>query len=464
MPYMKMMLLEMARANEHRKLPLIALTILVLLSVNTNWFVRDEKHSIAKSKSSETRIRFHNHSAFNNNNNVTDIIQTKRRTKLHLCSKPKRTKHGNHILTEELGFQHVDASTGDDWDVMFGGYPYCGTKKNDYEMKSGINKVLLEQGFDTLKPHQVFHPCMGCTDTYCNKEKLCRLQREIDPESCYLLPEDEHVLIQKMKQDPTKSWVLKHDSSVSAVHSGQGVKIINSIQELPSNTTLKKENYLVQPFVDSYLGDGDWRRKTEVRYYVAITSITPLRVYFFNDQWMPLSSTLWVDDPPSELYKRCMQDSHAYNAKCSKGKTTTRVQGEKRVRFADYQKATKMPRNMVESFHKQAIATMTKIFEKSHSVMQDNSINQGITSSGASCFSFMRADFGISSTASAFLYEINELPYGREPHIAGQVQMNAYRDLFQMIGLADTPLPAGERAAYEAIHAGNWTLLPTFVK
>lgn len=393
---------------------------------------------------------------------VNRTIQRKRRTKLHVCYEPTRNQHGYDILKDEFGFVDVDAYVGEEWDVIFGGYPYCGFFKNDYKMESGLNKMLLNEGFNTLQPHQVYHPCMGCTATYCNKEQLCRLQRQIDPESCYLLPEDRKVLVKKMKQQPNATWVLKHDSSVSAVHSGKGVQLIESAWELPPKSELETDRYLVQPFVESYLGPGDWRRKTEVRYYVAITSITPLRAYYFNDQWMPLSSTLWLDHPPSEFYKRCQQDSHAYNARCARGGVTTPVEGEKRVRFSDYQTATGMPKKLAKSFHKQAIHTMTKIFELSHGVMRNHTINQGITSSGASCFSFMRADFGISPEGKPFLYEINELPYGKEPAIAGEIQMQAYRDLFHMIGLADRPVPAQDRAAYEAKHRGGWRLLSTF--
>lgn len=383
-----------------------------------------------------------------------------RRTKVHLCRNPTRSRHGYRIMRDEFGFDRVNATAGEEWDVVFGGYPNCGSVKRDYQMQTGLNQKLLKQGFDSLKPHQVYFPCMGCTDSYCNKEKLCRLQRSIDPESCYLLPEDRTVLVKKMKESPGETWVLKHDSSTTAVHSGTGVQLINSIDQLPEKKQLEKSSYLVQPFIDSYMGEGDLRRKTEVRYYVAITSITPLRVYYFNDQWMPLSSTLWVDEPRSDLYKKCMQDSHAYKKACKS--VAKRRQGEKRVRFSEYQKATGMPKETSDKFHQQATDMMLKIFEASHASMQNNTINRGITSSGASCFSFMRADFGISAEGNAFLYEINELPFGKEPRIAGEVQQNAFRDLFKMIGLDDIPLPASERAAYEARNSGNWTLFPTF--
>mmetsp|Transcript_25819 Transcript_25819/g.39053 ORF Transcript_25819/g.39053 Transcript_25819/m.39053 type:complete len:88 (+) Transcript_25819:1131-1394(+) len=84
--------------------------------------------------------------------------------------------------------------------------------------------------------------------------------------------------------------------------------------------------------------------------------------------------------------------------------------------------------------------------------MRDNTINQGITSR-----------LWNLPDGKPFLYEITKFPYGKVPNVAGEVQKQAYRDLFRMIGLADRPIPAQERAVYEAKHKGNWTLLPAFV-
>ena len=38
----------------------------------------------------------------------------------------------------------------------------------DWKMEQGLNKQLLERGFETLKPHQVYIPCMGCREGFCN--------------------------------------------------------------------------------------------------------------------------------------------------------------------------------------------------------------------------------------------------------------------------------------------------------
>ena len=227
---------------------------------------------------------------------VAVTIQKFRRTKLHVCYYKDRSARGQEILQNEFGFDLVDAREDNEWDVIYGGYPWCGENgdlETDYKMESGLNKQLLNAGFENLKPHQVYFPCMGCPSAFCNKRELCRMQRSIDPESCYLLPEDYDALTKKMDETPGSDWVLKHDMPDSAVHSGNGVNIM------------------------------------------------------FNTSRLTASSNL-------EKYKQ-----------------------------------------------------------------------------------------------------------GREPKISGAVQKQAYRELFQMIGLADTPLSVEDCAAYEAEHSGNWTLLPT---
>ena len=126
------------------------------------------------------------------------------------------------MLQGEFGYNEtVDAMKTDDWDLIFGGYPHCGSnisndKNLDWAMERGLNAHLNEKGWDGLGEHQVWFPCMGCKDSYCNKRGLCKITRELDPHSCYLLPQDLDRLKSKMEEDNNKLWVLKRDASSSS--------------------------------------------------------------------------------------------------------------------------------------------------------------------------------------------------------------------------------------------------------
>lgn len=76
-------------------------------------------------------------------------------------------------------------------------------------------------------------PLHGLYHSYCNKNSLCRLQREIDPSSCYVLPEDSDRLEAEMDDGNAKLWVLKHDGHNLHLHAGTGITYINSKKEIP---------------------------------------------------------------------------------------------------------------------------------------------------------------------------------------------------------------------------------------
>lgn len=216
-----------------------------------------------------------------------------RRQNVHWCRRPGKvaqTRIPIKILHDEFGFtKQVDASQTDDFDIIFGGYPHCGSKDWDFEMKTGLNDYLRnKKGFQNLQPHQVWYPCMGCRDAYCNKRELCRIVRNIDPNACFLLPEDKDRLLQAM--DGEKIWVMKRDSTTWHKHLGSNVFYIKKETDIPRNDNTEDLTYLVQPFTEPYLGHGKYHRKSEIRLYIAVTSTQPLRAYIYKDQWAALAS------------------------------------------------------------------------------------------------------------------------------------------------------------------------------
>eukprot|EP00957_Ditylum_brightwellii_P010885 824871-Ditylum_brightwellii.AAC.1 len=75
-----------------------------------------------------------------------------RRTNAMFCG-PQHSQRVLNILRNDFKFQEV-ASNAMDWDIIYGGYPHCGSSPFDWEMKTGLNKRLNEQGWSNLQPHQ----------------------------------------------------------------------------------------------------------------------------------------------------------------------------------------------------------------------------------------------------------------------------------------------------------------------
>ena len=79
---------------------------------------------------------------------------------------------------------------------------------------------------------------------YCNKRELCRLLRDIDPTTCYILPDDRELIASRM--DGEMIWVLKQDKNNLNLHAGQGVSYIGRPDEIPEDIK-KSDGYLVMP-------------------------------------------------------------------------------------------------------------------------------------------------------------------------------------------------------------------------
>lgn len=381
-----------------------------------------------------------------------------RRLNAHWCRRrglTAQTRMAIKILQEEFGFVSVDATKTDDWDIIFGGYPHCGSKDWDFEMKTGLNQQLNERGWSNLKPHQVWYPCMGCKNAYCNKRELCRIVRGIDPNACFLLPDDRDRLVDMM--DGKTLWVMKRDGTYFHKHIGSNVFYIQSEQDFPPEDEMADSTFLVQPYHNPHLGAGKYKRKSEVRFYIAVTSTSPLRAYAYTHQWATLAPYPY-DITEGNLTERCIHDTHPDHIPC---KNIGIEQAEKELTFESYALLANITKSNAEAFQLQTYDLLSKIIHGAEPILQANKINQGITESGASCFHWMRVDVGISSELKPYVFEINEFnsfgpAHFKEPRIS---QYNSFKDLINMIGLDKYPLPASERGEYELTHMGDYIML-----
>ena len=386
-------------------------------------------------------------------------LTPKRRQKVHWCWWPPHMRRPSKILSNEFGYNNtVDATKTDDWDLIFGGYPHCGkTQKNktwDWKMERGLNHHLNEKGWDTLKPHQVWFPCMGCKDSYCNKRGLCEITRELDPDSCYLLPNDLDRLKTRMESDRDQLWVLKRDSPTMHSHMGTGVSFIRNASQIPSAENLTDETYLVQPFVEQHMGSGNYHRRHEIRLYIAVTSTTPLRAYAYNEYWVNLALQKYNQTSSAEVPDVCTLDTHLHRKGCEQEGLTKE---ERCPSFAEFCSRYDLTNAQVDRFQESVRTLIGNILTTANPMISAHPVNNGITKSQASCFSFMRADLAVTTSGEAYLYEINEFPFSNQKEtVAGRVQAQAYRDLFTMIGLDQPALPVEKRANYELSHLGGW--------
>ena len=338
-----------------------------------------------------------------------EYISVRRSWKGHACldvhSSVQRTvrfcgRHYHHIMpliTKEYNFKDIGSTVDTGWDLLYGGYPHCGTKKLDWGMETGLN---ANTNWSNLQKNQVVHPCIGCLSTYCGRRGLCRILNQLD-QSCHLYPE--HPINLRGQR-----WVFKEDTV--GTHLGTSVKYITSVDQV------KGKRGIIQRYIDPYLSKG-CNKKSEFRMYIAITQTNPLRVYAFRRLWTILASDPY--DPSSD--SQCMHDTHAHpQFKC------TVPPKQRQMLYEEYKEMANPPENIIEK----AFDMVARIIHTGH---RPHPVTTAIEKN-ARCFSWMRADMGISSDGGVHVYEINEFPSVVEdlPKI-NKIVLDSHRGLLDMM-------------------------------
>ena len=401
----------------------------------------------------------------------SEILPGSRRTRAHFCQETWCWKNrscrsiGQRLLEDEFGFQSVDATKENtSWDLIFGGYLYCGIRaQDDVFMRNGLNRQLNEQGWENLKPNQVWFPCMGCRESYCSKLELCKFLRSKDKDSCFVLPEDEERWKRALNGDHV--FVLKgtgvrtHDT-----HAGRSIHYVQTTEQVNrvlNSTVGHKYRFIAQRYNEPFLGVGDFGRMTECQVVLAITSTSPLRLYMYEDIPCRLSPYLYTNVTDA-VNTPCMSTTVGHIVKnCYRISLSME---KARIFFSNYTEAVGWSTSEKTRWIDKVKSLLTNIFQAATPAFVSHKVNEGIQMSGASCFSYMRADFGVSRDKSPFLFEINEIPdkvlFGLNPSLATfRICEDSLRDLFHMIGLDQPPMPVSDRADYEANHSGGWVRL-----
>lgn len=176
-------------------------------------------------------------------------------------------KNGNlrthNRVFESLGYELVNASNGDDWDVLWTiEYPY-----NRKESK--LFAPLFER---TLKPHQRVNHFVGIGHIV-EKSFLTTTNRDLDfilPS--FKLPEMTNELREFSSKNPTKKFVKKNVDN-------RGVEIVDVSQ---IHLNFNESSKLYQQFMDKpFLVDG---HAFDFGVFVLISSLNPLRVYRYETE------------------------------------------------------------------------------------------------------------------------------------------------------------------------------------
>lgn len=101
----------------------------------------------------------------------------------------------------------------------------------------------------------------------------------------FTLPKEYDKLVTEMEKAPTQFWIAKP----AAASQGKGIIITNRLKDIPKTTNQVVSHYIANPLTIDGL-------KFDLRVYVAITSIEPLRIYMYKEGLVRFATELY--NPP----------------------------------------------------------------------------------------------------------------------------------------------------------------------
>ena len=139
-------------------------------------------------------------------------------------------------------------------------------------------------------------------------------------------------------------------------------------------------------------------RRFEARLYLVVTSTSPLRLYRWHDAWVAFSQQRYNE---SEFQTNpCMLNTHAHTTGCKtegllKINERAGLSMDKTAHFLQLSNETR------QRFERTTNELLTHVIREAGPEINSHIVNKGIKASGASCFSYMRADMAMSSDGSA---------------------------------------------------------------
>lgn len=177
--------------------------------------------------------------------------------------------------------------------------------KNTTDWNAIWEKHMKSPGFRTIRSHQKYNHMPGSfrigrkdsmwKNIHNNMKKFGSKEFGFMQKS-YIMPEDLESLRKVWPKNATKltKWIVKPPASAR----GAGIRIVNKWSQFPKDRPLVIQKYIERPLL---INDN----KFDLRLYVVLTSINPLRIYMYKDGLVRFASVKYSSELTS-LDDRCM--------------------------------------------------------------------------------------------------------------------------------------------------------------
>ena len=184
-------------------------------------------------------------------------------------------------VLEDNGFRENNNLRNQDWMLM---WSTCGYKSDIYQILTKYQKI------------NHFPRSTELTRKDCMYSRMARMKAiygekafNFIPET-FILPKEYGALFESMSNNPNQVWIVKP----SASSQGKGIFLTSSIDEINAKVPQVVCRYIENPLLFNGF-------KFDLRVYVAITSICPLRLYVYREGLARLATIKYDVIPEDEM-------------------------------------------------------------------------------------------------------------------------------------------------------------------
>ncbi|GFT91901.1 tubulin polyglutamylase TTLL6 [Nephila pilipes] len=293
--------------------------------------------------------------------------------------------------------------------------------------------VVSMENLSKMKPFQRVNHFPGMKEI-CNKDLLCqnmKKMRKVLPKSynffplSFCLPEEKRYLIKYCEKKKSDVFIIKPDRNSQGV----GIDLVKGMPDVKMYRNVVCQKYICKPLLME-------RFKFDLRLYVLLTSVSPLRIYIYKEGIVRLATIPYKKPNASNMNEKRMHlTNYAVNKHTGGKKSGSRkdVNCKKSLRDLDdllttlgisAKKVWLQIDGIIVKTIISALPTFQRLFRTAFP----------ISTPVPSCFELLGFDILLDSSGKLYLLEVNRSPsLGTSSLLDKKMKKNLIKDILNMI-------------------------------
>ncbi|GFR26289.1 tubulin polyglutamylase TTLL6 [Trichonephila clavata] len=296
-----------------------------------------------------------------------------------------------------------------------------------------VDHVVSKEYFSQMKPFQRINHFPGMNEI-CKKDLLSdniKKMKEALPQFydffplTFCLPKEKRALIKYCEENKSVVFIIKPDTSCQ----GEGIDLVKGLPNVKMYRNVVCQKYICQPLLMK-------RFKFDLRLYVLLTSVSPLRVYIYNEGLVRLATIPYKKPNASNMHKKRMHlTNYAVNKRLGEGNIELLKDENCKKSLQDLEElltssSISVPKlwaridGIIVKTIISALPTLQRLFQMTFP----------ISTPIPSCFELLGFDILLAKSGKPYLLEVNRSPsLGASTSFDKEMKRNLIKDILNMI-------------------------------